>query len=144
MDPSAAQAEQAGRLLGSVGVSIGVPAGDELTVFKGDTVRVTATIDYRGPAQSVRLYAAIGNRGITFDEIWAGTADPVALPESVDWVSHTLSVDVDVIGGPSGVFDLYVKILETGAPGMPELTNVIRVVGAAEFQSFAIAGYDKA
>ncbi len=115
-----------------VGGSLGVPAGDELTVVGGDTVRVEATIEHRGPATSVRLYAAIGNRGVTFDEIWAATAPAQDLPQSVDWVSHTLSVDVEVIGGPSGVFDLYVKILETGAPGMPELANVIRVVGAAE------------
>ncbi len=143
MDPSAAQAEQADRLLSSVGV--GVPAGQELIVFKGDTVRVTATIDYRGPEFDVRLYAAIGNRGITFDEIWAATAPlPVTLPQSADWVSRTLFVDVDILGGPEfGLFDLYVKILETGAPGMPEIADVIRVIGAAEFQNFAIASYVK-
>ncbi len=117
-----------------VGVSLGVPTGSELTVIGGDTVRVTATIEHRGPAFDVRLYAAIGNRGITFDEIWAGTAPlPVTLPQSEDWVSRTLSVDVDIVGGPaSGVFDLYVKILETGSPGMPELADVIRVEGALE------------
>ena len=129
MDPSAAQAAQVDRLLGSVGV--GVPAGQELIVFGGETVRVTATIDYRGPAFSVRLYAAIGNRGLTFDEIWAATASPVNLPESINWVTRTLSVDVVTDAQHPGLFDLYVKILETGDPGMPELANVIRVEGDA-------------
>ncbi len=129
MDPSAAQAAQVDRLLGSVGV--GVPAGQELIVFGGETVRVTATIDYRGPAFSVRLYAAIGNRGLTFDEIWAATASPVNLPESINWVTRTLSVDVVTDAQHPGLFDLYVRILETGAPGMPELANVIRVEGDA-------------
>ena len=118
-----------------VGGSLEVPAGEELTVSRGDTVRVTATIDHRGPATSVRLYAAIGDAdgGIfgDWDEIWATTGPGVRLPESIDWTTHTLSVDVDVIGGKAGLWDVYVKILETGAPGMPEVIGVIRV-GAAE------------
>lgn len=141
-DPSAAQADQADRLLASVG--IGVPAGEEITVFRGDTVRVTATIDHMGAATTATLAAYIGDRGIIFNAHWSGIADPVTLPESIDWVTHTLSVDVPITGtGRGGLFDIYVKILETGAPGMPELANVIRVVGPGEFQNFAIASYDK-
>jgi len=140
--PREVQEATAKRLISSVG-AVGVPAGQELTIFGGDTVRVVATIQYRGPATSVRFYAAIGNRGITFDEIWAATAPPLALAESMNWVSHTLTVDVTTDPDHPGLFDLYVKILETGDPGYPELADVIRVVGAVEFKDFAITGYDK-
>lgn len=140
--PQEVQAATARRLINSVGV-VGVPAGEELTVFGGNTVRVSGTIQYRGPATSVRFYAAIGNRGITFDEIWAATAPPLPLTQSINWVTHTLTVDVPTDPDHPGLFDLYVKILETGDPGRPELADVIRVVGAIEFKGFAITGYDK-
>lgn len=142
MDPSAAQRRHVDALLSSVGVAA-LP-GEVLTILGGETVRVTATIEYRGPASPVTLYGAIGNRGaITFDEVWSATAPALNLPESVDWVQHTLSVDIVTDGDHPGLFDLYVKLLETGAPGMPELADCIQVVGAVEFQNFAITSYDK-
>jgi len=57
------------RLLANV--ETGVPAGQTLYgIVPGDRVRVTATVNYKGPALSDTFYASIGNRIVFFDEIW--------------------------------------------------------------------------
>lgn len=141
LSPAEAQTQVARRLLNSIGV--GVEAGNELTVMGGQTVRVLAQIEYRGPGSTATLYAAIGNRGlISFDEIWAATAASVDVGPSVDWVIYGLAVDIVTDADHPGLFDIYAKILETGDPGKPEFADVIRVIGAAEFQNFAISSYE--
>lgn len=129
------------------GISVGVPAGQLLpTVMIGDTVRVHASIDYRGSALSDTFYAAIGNRFVYFDEIWFGTS-PVSFAESVDWRSYPMSADITIteIGlapWTPGVFDLYVKLLKNPGAGMPELSNVIEILLKPDFRNFAIASYE--
>ena len=142
--PAEAQATLARRLLNGIGLGAGISvnAGDVLTVMGGKTVRVLAQIEYRGPAGFATLYAAIGNRGlISFDEIWAGQAAPVDVGPDIDWTVYALAVDIVTDTGKSGLYDIYAKITETSAPGMPEETDVIQVVGASEFQNLAINSY---
>ncbi len=128
---------------------LGVPAGQKLYgVMPGDTVRIKATIDYRGPEWDDYFYAAIGNRFVVFDEYWDGRV-PVHFDSSVDWATYQLTVDVPItkiakFPWTPGWMDLYVKLdVAEGEAGFPELSNVIEVLLAAEFQNFEIASYDK-
>ncbi|MBA7690893.1 hypothetical protein ES703_99427 [subsurface metagenome] len=129
------------------GIGVAALPGERITVSIGDIVRVRAAIDYMGPRLDDTFYAAIGNRFIVFDEIWVGQT-PVSFALSYDWVSYPLSVDIPIteIGlapWTPGVFDLYVKLVNNPGAGMPELSNVIEVLLRAEFQNFAITGYEK-
>ena len=129
------------------GVSVGVLPGGILPVLPGDTIRVFAVIDYRGPALDDIFYAAIGHRVVGFDEIWTGEA-PVHFDQSFDWVTYHLVAlvpitEITVFPWTPGLFDLYVKLAGHPGAGMPVLSNVIEVLLEAEFQSFGIAGYEK-
>lgn len=130
------------------GISLAVPAGELLPdVMIGDTVRVKATLDYRGPAISDIFYAAIGHRIPFFDEIWVGQT-AVSLDESIDWQAYELTADILIteIGlapWTPGVFDLYVKLKGHPEAGMPELSNVIEIMLRSEFSNFEIASYEK-
>ncbi len=127
---------------------IAVPAGSKLYgVLPGDTVRVNATIEYRGPALSDTFYAAIGHHVVYFDEIWKGEA-PVYFADSVGYVEYPLSADIEIteIGlfpWTPGWFDLYVKLKNRPGEGTPELSNVIEVLLKPDFRNFEIISYDK-
>ena len=130
------------------GISIAVPAGQKLYgVMPGDTVRVSARVDYRGPAWDDVFYAAIGSRFVAFDEYWVGTR-PVHFDPSVDWVTYEFTVDIPItlmalFPWTPGWMDLYVKLdVAEGKAGFPELSNVIEVLLAAEFQNFDIVSYE--
>ena len=130
------------------GVGLGVPAGQVLHgVMVGDTVRVRATLDYRGPAISDIFYAAIGHRIPFFDEIWVGQT-PVSFDASIDWESYELTTDILIteIGlapWTPGIFDLYCKINGHPEAGMPEESGAIEILLRSEFSNFEIASYDK-
>ena len=131
------------------GVGIGVPAGQVLHgVMVGDTVRVRATLEYRGPAKSDIFYAGIGHRIPFFDEIWAGTI-PVSFDASIDWESYELAVDILIteIGlapWTPGIFDLYAKLdIAEGDAGYPEVSGAVEILLRSEFRNFEIAEYNK-
>lgn len=131
-------------LQGIEGLGVAVPAGQKLIVAIGDTVRVRATLDYRGPFLSDTFYGAIGIRGVWFDEVWVGSA-PISFDTSFDWLTNELTVDIPVVTPvrPDTDYDLYVKLLGHPGAGMPEVNNVIDVIGGAEFRNFTIVSYDK-
>lgn len=136
------------RELGLEGVE--VSAGQKLYgVMPGDKVRVKARIEYRGPAWDDYFYAAIGNKILgVFDEIWSASVS-VRFAASADWTPYELTVDVPItkvakLPWTPGWFDLYVKLdTAQGKAGYPELSDVIEVILAAEFQNFTIVSYDK-
>lgn len=124
------------------GIGVAALPGEKLTVMIGDTVRVRATIDYRGPGLSDTFYGAIGNREFYgFDEVTHGSI-PISLPSSIDWASFELAVDIPV-PNRDGLFDLYVKLIDHLEAGLPELSDVIEVIGIPEFRNFAIDSYEK-
>lgn len=129
------------------GIGVAALPGEILTVSVGDTVRVKATIDYRGPALSDTFYCAIGNRFVVFDEIWVGSV-AVSFPQSYNFLPYELTVDIPIteIGlfpWTPGRFDLYVKLVNNPGAGMPELSNVIEVLLEPDFRNFAITSYEK-
>jgi len=139
--PREVQMATVNSLLRNVGVAA-IP-GEKLVVMGGDTVRMTATVEYRGPAISDRLYGAIGERGLFFDEIWAGQGPSVNFNQSIDWVEYTLTVDIVTdISHPHVDYDLMAKLLAHPATFV-EVPDVIDVIGTAEFRNFGITSYEK-
>lgn len=134
---------------------LAVPAGQKLYgVMPGDTVMVSAIVDYRGPALDDDFYAAIGSRVVGFDELWDSGEVPVHFDSSVGWVTYDLTAAIPItevakFPWTPGWFDLYVKLLAHSEiwhipnAGMPELSNVIEVILKPEFQNFTIESYDK-
>ncbi len=113
------------------GVAVGVVAGEKVELTYGDTLRVNASLEYRGSAQTVTLYGAIGVRGVGFDEKVKGEAD-LELPDSPTEFSPVFgSVDILITADitPDTDYDIYMKLLEYPGAGMPEVDDVIDIVG---------------
>lgn len=117
---------------GNPGVAIGVVVGQKVELTFGDALRVDTAFDYRGQAQTVTLYGAIGTRGLFgFDEILVGEAS-IKLPESpTEFTPCQRSVDIPITSdiSPGTDYDLYCKLLEYPEAGYPEVDNVIDIVG---------------
>ena len=136
-------------------MGLAVPAGQKLYgVMPGDTVRVMAQVEYRGPDLDDDFYAAIGSRVVAFDELWDSGPVPVHFDASVDWVTYGLAADIPItevakFPWTPGWFDLYVKLLAHSEiwhvpnVGKPELSNVIEVLLAPDFRYFEITEYVK-
>ena len=132
-------------LLSRAGIAgVAVAPGQKLTVFRGDKVRMHCGWNYRGPAISVTLYCAIGKRMLgVFDEIAVGQKT-VSLAQSTDFLAYTNYADIDTSPIAPGVdYDIEAKIAEYMSQTLVKIDNVIDVTGAAEFQGFAITGYEK-
>lgn len=129
-------------------IDVGVLAGQILYgIVPGDTVRVIATVGYKGPALSDTFHVAIGNRILAFDEIWYKEV-PFSWAASTSFVTKTLTADVLIteIGlkpWTPGFFDVYCKINGQLGAGLPELANVIEILLKSAFLSFEIVSYDK-
>ena len=122
---------------------IAVPAGQKLTVWRGDTVRMHIGFDYRGPAITGTLRCSIGQRKLgIFDEIAYGRAT-ISLNQSFDFVPYTAFADIDTSPiSPGSNYDIEAKI-EEYPETLAQIDNVIDVLGVAEFQNFTITGYEK-
>ncbi len=133
-------------LLQNIGISIGVAPGQKLIVELGDTVRVHLAVDYRGPAVDGIIHVSYGSQGIWFNEDGNKQSDtPVHFNKSMDWVHYEIACDVPIGGNPGENYDLYAKIMGVPGPDIftETLMDVLDVLGAVEFQGFAITGYEK-
>jgi hypothetical protein len=122
---------------------IGVPAGQVLTVVQGQTVRMTVSFKYRGKAVNVTLRCSIGTRvaGIFYESVY-GTKT-ISLPTASDWITRTEYADISTAGcSPSAGYDVEAKISEYASATLVKIDNIIDVIGAPEFQNFAIDSYD--
>jgi len=131
------------RVLEEVGVAA-VP-GEKIQVVWGDTVRIKATIQYRGNALDDYFYGSIGKKYLgIFDEVLVAQV-PVHFAQSLDFVPYNLQVDIPITTdiGIGTNYDIYVKLRENPGAGMPEVDNCIDVVGKPEFQNFMIVSYEK-
>ncbi|MBA7668095.1 hypothetical protein ES703_76199 [subsurface metagenome] len=128
------------------GIGVAALPGEKLTVMVGDTVRVHLGVEYRGPAIDGEIHVSYGSQDTWFNEDGNKQADlPVSFEQSMDWVPYEFACDVPIGGSPGENYDLYAKIMEVPGPDIfsPVLLNVLDVLGAAEFQDFAITGYEK-
>jgi len=117
-------------------ISLQSPQVVELNI--GDTLRLAITFGYRGPAQQLTLYAAIGNLGFFgFDEIIA-VQKPVDLPESPDsFTTCEQSIDIaitDAISSGTG-YDLMSKIKEFQSQTEVRVSDVVNIIGAPSMWS---------
>jgi hypothetical protein len=128
------------------GIGVAALPGEKLTVMVGDTVRVHLGVEYRGPAIDGEIHVSYGSQNAWFNEDGNKQSDtPVHFNESMDFVAYQIACDVPIGGSPGENYDLYAKIMGVPGPDIfaPYLLNVLDVLGAAEFQSFAITGYEK-
>ncbi len=125
---------------------LGVSPGQQLTVWPGDKVRVTATVQYMGPALSDTFYVAIGQRHpVTgFAEWWVAQVS-ISFTKCTSWTTFTLTADVQIPTSETAnnLCDVYCKIKGHTEAGLPEYDGVINVVAAAQFQNFKITDYSK-
>lgn len=137
------QVEEIVRRSGFAGMYVEVPAGQKLVVMQGQTVRMHVAFNYRGRAINVTLRCSIGKRTVgVFDEIAYATKS-ISLPESSDFVNRTAFADIVTTPVSPGVdYDIEAKISEYMGQTLVKIDNVIDVIGAPEFQSFAIASYE--
>ena len=114
----------------------------------GGVCRVNVRFNYKGPAQTRQLYAAIGNSGWAgFDEILHGVAS-LSLPLTTTLTSRTASVNIPIttaIDPLESPFDLYVKINGAfPAISSPVYDNVVTITGGVpneEFRNLRITNY---
>ncbi len=101
----------------------------------GDYCQVRCSFEYRGPARSGSLRAAIGNAGtFGFDEI-VYDIESISVPETSNWKAYTVTAQIYISTAISaGVYDIYAKI--TGAlPDVitPTKYNVVTVKAPVDF-----------
>ncbi len=113
---------------------VAVAPGQRLQVTSGQKIRLTATIDHKGSGVSATFYAALGSRGVGFNE-WRVAQVPVTFTEDADWKTYPLVADIDTLGVDNNTnCDLYCKLNEYPKAGMPQVDNVIDIVGAPTFE----------
>jgi len=114
------------------GIPVEVAPPGKLELTYGDTLRITTSSDYRGPAIDIRLYGAIGNRG------WGGFAESISAEATIrtpdspaDFVPFTASVEIPITADikPGSDYDIYCKIREYPKAGLPEVDDVIDITG---------------
>jgi len=109
-----------------------IAAEQNVELTYGDTLRVNISLEYRGSAQTVTLYGAIGVRApLSFEEKVFGEAT-LQLPNSlISFSPVSGSVDIPITAdiNPGTDYDLYVKIKEYPGEGMPEVDDVIDIIG---------------
>jgi len=116
-------------------------------VKAGDKLRITCQYTHRGKAESVPLYAAIGNTGWTgFDEK-LNASKTLSVPEDASWQAREAYVDIVITTSISaGLYDLYAKIGGTIPKVIsPTLQDVVEVteVGDSDFGEISITDYAK-
>ncbi len=105
--------------------------GQKIDLTYGEMLRISVSADYQGLAGKATLYGAIGVRGLVFNEKLAGQEE-FNLPDSPAGFSPcAATVDIVVTSdiSPGTDYDIYCKILEYPEAGLPEVDNVINIVG---------------
>jgi len=105
--------------------------GQKVELTYGDVLRIGVSFDYNGPALAATLYGAIGVRGLGFDEKVHGEAD-INIPSSLEgFTPCQATVDITITSdiSPGTDYDIYAKILNHLQAGLPEVDNVINIVG---------------
>ena len=116
-------------------------------VKSGDKLRITCRYTHRGKAESVQLYAAIGNSGWAgFDEI-LNAGKTINVPEDAVWQTRDDYVDITITTAISaGLYDLYAKIggliPKVISPTLHDVVEVL-VTGNSEFGQITISNYAK-
>ena len=117
-------------------------------VKAGDKLRITCRYSHIGQAESLPLYAAIGNSGWAgFDEVSHGSKT-INVPEDASWDYHDEYVDISITTAISaGFYDLYAKIGGTFpkvvSPSLLDVVEVLAETPESEFGEISITNYAK-
>ena len=117
-------------------------------VKAGDRLRVTCRYSHRGKAESVKLYAAVGNSGaFGFDEVLHGEKT-ISVPEDASWQFREDYVDITITTAiAAGFYDLYAKIdgvfPKAISPTLYGVVEVLAAVPESEFGEITITNYAK-
>lgn len=114
-----------------------------LTVLVGDHIRITATVQYRGPAYNAVYRASIVQKIGTDYVVQAFSQVTIAFAQSAAWVTYTMVSPDIVVGGASldttRNADVQVEVGSLWA----RVEGVLSVIGASQFQALAITDYSK-
>ena len=117
-------------------------------VKAGDKLRVTCRYSHQGKAETVTLYAAVGNSGWAgFDEVLHASKS-VSVPEDTGWQFREDYVDISITTAiAAGVYDLYAKIdgliPKAISPTLYDVVEVLAAVPDSEFGEITITTYTK-
>ena len=117
-------------------------------VKAGDKLRITCRYSHIGQADSLPLYAAIGNSGWAgFDEV-SHSSKTINVPEDAGWDYHEEYVDISITTAISaGFYDLYAKIGGTFpkvvSPSLLDVVEVLAETPESEFGEISITNYAK-
>ena len=117
-------------------------------VKAGDRLRVTCRYSHQGKAESVKLYAAVGNSGaFGFDEVLHGEKT-ISVPEDTNWQFREDYVDITITTAiAAGFYDLYAKINgvfpKAISPTLYDVVEALAAVPESEFGEITITSYAK-
>jgi len=114
----------------------------------GDYFRVVCQLEYQGEFYTTaKIYAAIGTRGVGFNEILASQVTISVGPNATWWGYVTgLYILITSAIAPGTNYDLYAKLINIpGADLYSYKDNIITIAAPVEptFQNFAIGEYIK-
>ncbi len=115
-----------------------------LTVLVGDSIRVTATVQYRGPAYSAVYRASIVQKIGTDYVVQAYNSTTINFPQSAAWITYTLVSGLIAVGGASLDTSRNADVQVEIGPLWARAEGVLSVIGAAQFQLLTITDYSKA
>ena len=110
--------------------------------YPGETITVTATVEYRGAAGAFAFEFALTAKGST---VVANGRQTFTTPLSASWVSKSVAATVVTPNSPTGDYVLHAAIWATDASGKSigskEILYVgydaaVTIINATEFQKF--------
>jgi hypothetical protein len=140
------------RLMGNgvprpIGRQIGIAPPGVLSVTLGDTVKITFKVDYMGPALTgAKIHVAFGIDGAFGFNEDGNKLQEISIAFSQETTVKTYTFYANVyIGGSTGIFDLYAKIMGVPGPDIftPTYNDVLNVGGEPTFSNFVISDYSK-
>jgi hypothetical protein len=129
------------------------PAPKVVNLKHGDTLRISVSFKYMGPAKTCKLYGSVGQKSLfdVFDEILSVTSATFTIPQSDVQTTQTRTVDIPITTAIAAgkYYGIYTKIIDgvsfqEGVTGSVALQDAVFVVAAEPtFSDFMITDYVK-
>lgn len=124
-------------------LDIGVAPPGLLTVLVGEKIRITATVQYRGPAGNYLFRASIVQKyGLDY-VVQAYSEKIYSLVQSATWTTYTLVSGDVVVGGTSLDTTRPVDVQVEFGDKWARVEGALTVIGVAAFQALTITDYSK-
>jgi hypothetical protein len=133
----------------SAGVLIPLEIAEEsapktVAIAPGDTLRISYSYKYSGPAITVTEYASIGVKGVYYDEK-VSKSKTRSVPESATPTEYTGTIDIVLpTNAQTDWDDIEVKVFNGGKELGLRYIGALNIVAAVpEFTEFSIVDYSK-